>query len=1221
MVHGSLSLKGRVDRFMGKHPGNLKKRWKNKMEGDTTDVTYSRCQTKGSTAGRPLQSWHGYLKEGNIIVANYKGLRQNKLKQVLFYFLVAISIGLVYIFTYWKPKWRSKLTLSVCGSENLEGASNVLVEDQYGQVELIEIQHTDCRMNCDSIDYLEECDEDREPFSTDWDCSDTTPLLMKTDMVSSPSDLWQLRYFEYHHHRYYWNRRNLSFDIITNVEKCASFRDIYNMSKGLSEEQELEKLKIFSENKIDVLVKSYGRLFFEEAADPFYVFQLFSCIMWFFDDYYYYSGTIILISLVSISISIYQTRKHLVTLRNMIAKSEDVTVLRSDGKEEVILSENVVPGDILVIPPQGCDMHCDAILLSGMAIINESMLTGESVPIMKTPLPHPPSSKPELNEIIDPVKHKRHFLYCGTKVMQTRFYDKGRVLAYVFRTGYYTTKGNLIRSILFPKPVGYQFFSDAMKFVGVLGIFASFGFVYTCYVFKQQGAGVGEITLRALDVITIAVPPALPAAMTVGTIYALQRLKKSQIFCTSPSRINISGKLKLFCFDKTGTLTENGLDYFGVIFVDSGKFTEYRRDISHLVESKGVHCMATCHSLTFIDGEITGDPLDLKMFGATGWNLDEASILDETQRFESLIPAVVRPKPENKQSSDDDIELAILKQFTFSSELQRSSAIVRRLGQQNMEVFVKGSPEMICTLCLQETIPEDFNLVLKRYAEEGFRVIALASKSLDSSVKWHHIQQAVRSDFEKELHFQGFLVLKNLVKKETMPTIEALKQSSIRVVMITGDNLLTAISVGKESKIILPSEALIQVSASTVDGSDDPIISYSFLNEVSPMSFYPYSKSPVDLFDFRTRGYHFVINGKSFALMRTYKPDLYRRILVCGTIFARMLPDQKAQLVEDLQEIGFTVGMCGDGANDCGALKVAHAGVSLSEAEASVASPFTSKHPDISCVLEIIKEGRCALVTSFTLFKYMALYSMVQYMSVLMLYSVSSNLGDLQYLYIDLFIIMPFAITMSRTGPYHRIVPRRPLGSLVHPVILTSLILQILTQLAFQITVFFFVKTKDFYKSTSWFHANTPHKNGKTQILSYDNTMLFYITSYQYIFLAVVFSIGKPYRGRMYKNTLFIIALCSLSGFTTLLVLYPVGVLHTWFELVLIEDREFILSFLLWAGCNAVLSFIIEAFFVRSEKVRVFLNYLRRKKRKKNPYKHIIMEMSIDPHWPPTPCP
>jgi P-type E1-E2 ATPase len=79
-----------------------------------------------------------------------------------------------------------------------------------------------------------------------------------------------------------------------------------------------------------------------------------------------------------------------------------------------------------------------------------------------------------------------------------------------------------------------------------------------------------------------------------------------------------------------------------------------------------------------------------------------------------------------------------------------------------------------------------------------------------------------------------------------------------------------------------------------------------------------------------------------------------------------MSPDDKANLVELLQtQLNTQVGMCGDGANDCGALKQADAGISLSEAEASIAAPFTSKIQDISCVITLLREGRAALTTTF----------------------------------------------------------------------------------------------------------------------------------------------------------------------------------------------------------------------------------------------------------------
>ena len=85
-----------------------------------------------------------------------------------------------------------------------------------------------------------------------------------------------------------------------------------------------------------------------------------------------------------------------------------------------------------------------------------------------------------------------------------------------------------------------------------------------------------------------------------------------------------------------------------------------------------------------------------------------------------------------------------------------------------------------------------------------------------------------------------------------------------------------------------------------------------------------------------------------------------------GCVFARMRPEQKAFLIESKQNmLGIFCGMCGDGANDCGALKSAAVGISLSDAEASIAAPFTSKKHEIGCVVDLLREGRASLATSF----------------------------------------------------------------------------------------------------------------------------------------------------------------------------------------------------------------------------------------------------------------
>ena len=141
-------------------------------------------------------------------------------------------------------------------------------------------------------------------------------------------------------------------------------------------------------------------------------------------------------------------------------------------------------------------------------------------------------------------------------------------LAIVVRTGFNTTKGALVRSMLFPKPSGFKFYRDSFRYIGVMGFIAAIGFVASFVNFVKLGLKWHLIVVRALDLITIVVPPALPATLTIGTNFALSRLRKKQIFCISPQRVNVAGKLDVVCFDKTGTLTEDGLDVLGVRPVD-----------------------------------------------------------------------------------------------------------------------------------------------------------------------------------------------------------------------------------------------------------------------------------------------------------------------------------------------------------------------------------------------------------------------------------------------------------------------------------------------------------------------------------------------------------------------------------------------------------------------------------------------------------------------------
>ncbi len=193
--------------------------------------------------------------------------------------------------------------------------------------------------------------------------------------------------------------------------------------------------------------------------------------------------------------------------------------------------------------------------------------------------------------------------------------------------------------------------------------------------------------------------------------------------------------------------------------------------------------------------------------------------------------------------------------------------------------------------------------------------------------------------------------------------------------------------------------------------------------------------------------------------------ETFRKILQNGFIFARMSPEHKTILVECLREEKFTVLMCGDGANDCGALRAADVGVSLSIEEASIAAHFTSKKPDISCLIKLINEGKASLVTSIQTFKYMMIYSLIQFICVTLLLILNSYLSDNQFLASDVFIIFPLAFLIARTGASEELTAHQPNGALISIPIVTSILIQTLIQFTAQYGIYVILAVQDGFEN------------------------------------------------------------------------------------------------------------------------------------------------------------
>ncbi|CAJ0928625.1 unnamed protein product [Ranitomeya imitator] len=162
-----------------------------------------------------------------------------------------------------------------------------------------------------------------------------------------------------------------------------------------------------------------------------------------------------------------------------------ITVHTSDAGNEEMESRHLVPGDLLMLSGKRFFLPCDCILLKGTCIVNEGMLTGESIPVTKIPLDQVTNCTPW--KIHSGEDYKRHVLFCGTEVIQTTSSGSTPVTAVVMQTGFNTAKGDMVRSILYPKPMNFKLYQDASRFLMCLVAIAVIGFIYSVVLFVVKG--------------------------------------------------------------------------------------------------------------------------------------------------------------------------------------------------------------------------------------------------------------------------------------------------------------------------------------------------------------------------------------------------------------------------------------------------------------------------------------------------------------------------------------------------------------------------------------------------------------------------------------------------------------------------------------------------------------------------------------------------------------
>ena len=449
---------------------------------------------------------------------------------------------------------------------------------------------------------------------------------------------------------------------------------------------------------------------------------------------------------VVMGIEFYQERKSEKALDALKDMASPRALVIRDGVEIRIAGREVVHDDILVLQ-EGDRVPADAIVLKSVnLLVDESLLTGESVPVRKHEWNGEPDEKQAGGDDLP-------FIYSGSMVVQ------GNGIAKVTQTGMNTEIGKIGKAISEIEETPTKLKTEIGKLVKRLTIIGIILCLMVIIIYTITRGNLLQGFLAGITLAMAMLPEEFPVVLTIFMAIGAWRISKKRVLTRKSSAIETLGSATILCTDKTGTLTENKMkvaklynkeDFW--IAKDSSDFPEpYHEIIEYGILSSQINPF---------------DPMEKAINGIGDLFLKGTEHLH------------------------DDWEM--VKEYSLSKELLAMSRVFRNTSTCELVIAAKGAPEAIFDLChLLPDIQEYYAQAVQKMASEGLRVLGVAKSKIPET---HLPDQQHDFDFD----FVGLIGLSDPIRPQVPDAVSECYKAGIRVIMITGDYPVTAQNIGRE---------------------------------------------------------------------------------------------------------------------------------------------------------------------------------------------------------------------------------------------------------------------------------------------------------------------------------------------------------------------------------------------------------------------------------------